>query len=200
MISSLVDYVASLPPALFYGFLFVSAYVENVFPPVPGDTVTIFGAYLAGRSHGSFAGVFASTTLGSLGGFLTYYMLGRLIPKDYFVRKNFRFLPASSFETASSFFAKYGYWVILFNRFMSGVRSAISIVCGLLRLPWLKVTVLAAIGGALWNGILIYAGYLAGSNWEVVDRLIQDYSRVMLAVLVIFATVWFVRRRRRKAS
>jgi membrane protein DedA with SNARE-associated domain len=198
MIESLANYVASLTPFWFYSFLFASAYVENVFPPVPGDTVTVFAAYLAGRSRGSFAGVFASTTLGSICGFMTYYLLGRLIPRDYFLRKNIRFLPASSFSTASSWFEKYGYWVVLLNRFFSGVRSAISIVCGLLRLPWLAVMVLAGIGCALWNGILIYGGYVAGTNWQLVDKLVQEYSKVMLTVLAIVLVFWWFRRRWRR--
>ncbi len=198
MLESLAEYVASLTPFWFYAFLFASAYVENVFPPVPGDTVTIFAAYLAGRAHGSFTGVLVSTTLGSLAGFMTYYALGRLIPRDYFVRKNFRFLPASGFTTAWSWFQKYGYWVVLLNRFFSGVRSAISIVCGLYRLPWPRVLALAAIGCGLWNAALIYAGYAAGKNWQVVDRIVREYSTLMLVVLVAGAAAWFVRRRLRR--
>ncbi len=198
MLESLADYVASLTPFWFYVFLFASAYVENVFPPVPGDTVTVFAAYLAGRAQGSFAGVLVSTTLGSLAGFMTYYTLGRMIPRDYFVRKNFRFLPASRFTTAWSWFQRYGYWVVLFNRFFSGVRSAISIVCGLYRLPWLRVMVLAAVGCGFWNGILIYAGYVAGTNWQAVDRIVREYSTLMLVVLAAAATAWLIRRRLRR--
>ncbi len=200
MIDWVVDYVRSLTPFWFYAFLFVSAYVENIFPPVPGDTVTVFAAYLAGRSQGSFAGVFVSTTLGSISGFMTYYVLGRLIPRDYFIRRNFRFLPAASFASASSWFERHGYWVVLFNRFFSGVRSAISIVCGLSRLPWLGVAVLAGIGCGLWNGILIYAGYAAGTNWQLVDKIVREYSTVMLAVLAAVAALWFILRRYRRRN
>ena len=37
-----------LPDALLYATLFAAALVENVLPPVPGDTVVVFGGYLAG--------------------------------------------------------------------------------------------------------------------------------------------------------
>ena len=34
-----------------YGYLLlaVSAFFENMVPPIPGDTVTVFGGYLVGR-------------------------------------------------------------------------------------------------------------------------------------------------------
>ncbi len=195
MLESLTNYAASLSPSWFYGFLFLSAYVENIFPPVPGDTVTVFAAYLVGRGHRGFGGVFAATTLGSTAGFMTYYWLGRLIPQEYFARRNFRFLPASSFNAAARWFQKYGYWVVLMNRFMSGARGVISIVCGLYRLPWAAVLVLATFGCAAWNAILIYAGFLAGANWMMVDRLLRDYSRILLAVGIILVVGWVLRRR-----
>ena len=41
-----ITYLNSLPDPLIYLALGVSAFVENVFPPIPGDTITAFGAFL----------------------------------------------------------------------------------------------------------------------------------------------------------
>jgi membrane protein DedA with SNARE-associated domain len=60
-------------PVWAYTFLFVSALIENIFPPVPGDTVTIIGAYLVGVGALQFWGVFLSTTFGSISGFMGLY-------------------------------------------------------------------------------------------------------------------------------
>jgi len=197
MLESLTSYVASLSPAWFYAALALCAFVENVVPPIPGDTVTVFAAYVVGRTQQGFLGVFVSTTLGSAAGFMTLYALGRRIPKDYFVRRDFRLLPASSFLAAERWFQRHGYWMVLANRFLSGIRSVISIVCGLYRLPWPRVLGLSLLGCAAWNLLMIYAGYLLGTNWMAIERILGDYSRLMLVLAVLLVGVWALRKRRR---
>ncbi len=187
--------ISSLGAGWFYFALFLSAYIENIFPPVPGDTVTVFAAYLVGRSQQHLTGVFVSTNLGSIAGFMTYYAVGRLIHPEYFVRKNYRFLPATSFKTAGEWFQRWGYWIVLGNRFLSGIRSVISLMCGMYRLPWVRVLVLSAVGCSVWNGLMILAGYLLGENWRSIEYLMAQYSRVVMCLLVLFAVIWWYRRR-----
>ena len=195
MLESITSYVVSLSPVWFYAVLSLSAFVENVVPPIPGDTVTVFAAYVVGRTQQGFLGVFISTTLGSAAGFMTLYMLGRWIPKDYFVHRDYRFLPASSFLAAERWFQRHGYWIVLANRFLSGIRSVISIVCGIYRLPWPRVLGLSLLGCAAWNLLLIYAGYLLGANWRLIDRILGDYSRLMLVLAGLLVGAWLLRKR-----
>jgi len=195
MLEKVTAYLASLGPEWFYLALFVSAYIENIFPPVPGDTVVVFAAYIVGRSQQRFVGVFIATTLGSVSGFMTYYWIGRLFHPEYFIRRNFRILPAASFESAGRWFQRWGNWVILLNRFLSGIRSVISIVCGLYRLPWPRVLALCSIGCAIWNLALIWAGYLLGANWRMIDAILHQYSRILLIIGVLVAGLWLIRRK-----
>jgi len=197
MLDSITTYLADLPPMWLYFALFLSAYVENVFPPVPGDTVTVFAGYLLGRSDRSVWGVIAATTLGSVGGFMTYYALGRLIHPEYFLRRNFRLFPASRFRLAQQWFERWGLWLVLFNRFFSGVRSVLSIVAGMCRLPWLRVLVLTGIGCAFWNGLLIWGGYLLGVNWTAIQRIFAHYNRILLGLACLSALFFILRKRLR---
>ncbi len=195
MLDTITNYFASLAPGWLYFALFVSSYIENVFPPVPGDTVLVFAAYLVGRSQQHFTGVFVSTTLGSAAGFMTYYALGRFIGQNYFLEKNFRVLPAEKILKAGEWFRRYGYWILFFNRFLSGIRSVISIVAGVYSLPWPRVMVLALVSCALWNGVLIWVGYLLGQNWRLIEEILRQYNRVLLTALILFGGIWLVRRR-----
>ncbi len=197
MLEWITGYVASLSPAWFYTVLALSAFVENIIPPIPGDTVTVFAAYVVGRTQQGFLGVLISTTAGSTIGFMTLYTLGRWIPKDYFVRRDFRFLPASSFLAAEKWFQSHGYWILLANRFLSGFRSVISIVCGIYRLPWPRVLGLSILACAAWNLLLIYAGYVLGANWKAVDRILGDYGRLVLVLAVLLVGTWALTKRLR---
>jgi len=195
MLDSITEYFASLSAGWFYVALFLSAYIENVVPPVPGDTVTVFAAYIVGRTQERFLGVFISTTLGSVAGFMTLYVLGRLIHPEYFVRKNFRLFPASQFKKAGRWYSRWGYWIILLNRFLSGIRSVISVVAGIYRLSWLRVLILTTISCLVWNGLLIWAGYALGANWRVIEEIFAQYNRILLIGASLLLVGWLIRNR-----
>ena len=52
-----------IDPLVAYLVLFLSAILENIIPPVPGDTVVIVGAYLVSIGQLNFWGVYISTFL-----------------------------------------------------------------------------------------------------------------------------------------
>ena len=195
MFDSMIESISRMSSAWFYCALFLSAYVENIFPPIPGDTVVVFAAYVVGRTGQHFFGVFVSTTLGSVAGFMTYYWLGRLVHPDYFKKRDFRFLPAATIQKAGDWFQRYGYWVVLGNRFLSGIRSVISLVSGLYRLPWVRVTALATVSCAAWNGLLIWAGYLLGANWRAIEEILRQYTHALMATALLVVGVWLVRKK-----
>ena len=188
------DSLLQLSPLALYLILFLSAYVENVLPPIPGDTVTIFGAYLVGIGRLDFALVLAATTAGSLFGFMTLYTIGYRFGREFFERKNYRFFPREKIVKTEAWFRKYGSVVILGNRFLSGIRSVISISSGVARMPWMRVGVFALISSTVWNAMLISIGYFLGVNWQNVNRLISQYNQVAGVVIVLVLLAWLVRR------
>ncbi len=175
-----------------YGFLFLSAYVENVFPPIPGDTVTVIGAYFVGTGKLSFWGVYISTTLGSILGFSTLFLLAYWLEWKFVEKYQPRWLEKSRLDRVENWFKRYGYWVVLANRFLSGARSVISIIAGLSRLNIAKVIFLAFISCFLWNGVLIYAGAFIGKNWHEVIQFIKLYNKIILISIGIALVIYFV--------
>ena len=119
----MIDYIENLitqvDPFVAYLILFASAYVENTFPPVPGDTVTIIGAYLITTGKLSFTGVWLSTTLGSVLGFFTMYLVGYKFGRAFITsKKRAKIFGFDRIEKTKIWFSKYGYWVIFVNRFL----------------------------------------------------------------------------------
>ncbi|MCZ7682066.1 MAG: hypothetical protein M5U28_26035 [Sandaracinaceae bacterium] len=53
--------------------------IEYVFPPFPGDSITLFGIALAAGSGYGLAWVYVALNLGALGGGMTTYAIGRWI-------------------------------------------------------------------------------------------------------------------------
>jgi membrane protein DedA with SNARE-associated domain len=195
MLDTLTRSFTDLAPAWLYIALFSCAYLENILPPVPGDTALVFAAYLVGRTQERIAGIFLAITLGSVAGFMTLYSLGRFVQADFFAAKNYRFLPAKSFESAGVWFRRWGGWVIFLNRFLSGIRSVISIVSGIYRIPPMRVLFLAVGGCGIWNLLVILAGYWLGANWGMIEQLLRQYSRIILSMCILGSSGWVIRKR-----
>lgn len=195
-----LDLVNTLPDTLIYICLCLSAFIENIFPPIPGDTITAFGAFLVGMGRLNFLGVYISTTIGSLLGFLVLFRIGGYLDRSFFREKNFRFFKQENMLRAEEWFRKYGYYLILLNRFLPGVRSVISLVGGMLRLKTSKVAILALISGAVWNLIWMLMGYTLGNHWETVissiSGIMLKYNITVLIIFVLFALFLLIRKRR----
>ncbi|MBW2035267.1 MAG: hypothetical protein JRI94_17105, partial [Deltaproteobacteria bacterium] len=108
-----LNFLNSLPDFLIYFFLGLSAFVENIFPPIPGDTITALGAFLVGTQRLHFLGVYFSTTIGSLFGFMFLFWIGSLLGKRFFVDRDYRFFKAEDIIRAEEWYRKYGYFLVL---------------------------------------------------------------------------------------
>lgn len=188
---------------LAYGFLFLSAVVENLFPPVPGDTVTLIGAFFVGRGVLDFYGVLISTTLGSVAGFMMLFGLAYRLGWEYFEEKQIKWLNPTQLKKVDRWFDRFGYWIIFANRFLPGVRSIISISAGLSKLRIMPVILLATISAAIWNFLFIYAGAVIGKSKEEILNFVSNYNRVFMvlfALLIIGFLVHTIRKRLSRKS
>jgi len=192
-----ISNLQQLPPLWIYTILFLSAVVENLVPPVPGDTVTLFGAYLVGIGYLDFSLVLLATTAGSLTGFMGLYWVGFRFGRDFLYGRNYRFFPRARMEQVDAWFVRWGLWIVLVNRFLSGARSVISIVCGMTRLPYIRVGLAALVSCLVWNALLLAAGFCLGSRWKQVVDIVEKYNYAVLAAgIVTVALIYLIRRRR----
>lgn len=180
-----IENFAQTNSTISYLLLFICSFIENVFPPAPGDSVTVFGAFLGGRGKLEFFWVLFSTTAGSTFGFLFFYYLGYKLGRDYFVKKNFKYFTVEHIDSTTTWFNKYGYYIILGNRFLVGIRSVISIAAGIARMDQKKVITLCIISGLVWNSILIYFGYFLGENWKDIEFYLARYSQIVFGLIAI---------------
>ena len=201
-LNSFLDSLSLLPDPLIYLILGLSAFVENVFPPIPGDTITAFGAFLVGTKRLDFLGVHLSTTLGSLAGFMFLFRVGSFVGKRFLVEKDYRFFKARDIKRAEEWFRKYGYGIILANRFLPGLRSVISLAGGISGLSVFKVAMLALLSSSAWNLLWMIFGYTLGSNWDTVKGkmtyIMVHYNIAVLSILglvsLIFVVWWAIKK------
>ncbi len=198
----LLHHIDNLPDLLVYFILGISAFLENIFPPAPGDMIAAFGGFLVGAERLGFMGVYISTTLGNLLGFMTLFSLGGYLGRRFFIEKDYFFFKKKAIIKTGIWFKKYGYFIVTFNRFFPGIRSVISLAGGIYKLDRTKVVFLALLSGIIWNLIWISIGYTLGSNWEQVEKelkvIFTRYNFVVLSLLAALLLYVIIRKYRQK--
>lgn len=205
MINNIIEFLLPQNTLFLYVFLFLSAVIENLIPPIPGDTITVFGAFMVGTGRLGYLPVYLATTIGSVCGFMLLVMVGRLLEREFFMKRNSRLFPAQTIISAEQWFARYGYFVILANRFLPGIRSVISLVSGMARLNLWYVLLLSLISASIWNLIWIQAGFVLGNNWQTVKEqagiLLKRYNMaagILLALIITGYIIYRIIRSRHK--
>ena len=194
----ILDWLASLSPVAMYLALAVTAAVENVFPPLPADTVVAFGSFLAARGEGSAMGAFLATWVGNMAGAMLMYGVGARYGAE---RVSKRFGGAGGEERLHRMYARYGVWAIVLSRFLPGIRAIVPPFAGALRIGAVRAGLAMGIASAVWYGAITYVAFNAGENFEALSARIaagQRWVGIGAASIAALALVaWFVVRRRR---
>jgi membrane protein DedA with SNARE-associated domain len=192
-----------LPPLGVLGLMFFVAYIENIFPPSPSDMLLVFAGTLIGVGTVDFFPALAASTAGSTLGFMSAYYLGRYFERRIVEGRPHRYLPVAAIYKVEGWFQRFGYGVIVANRFLAGTRAAVSFFAGMSRMNLTATVVLSAVGAAAWNTILLYLGMIFGHNWRNVAGYLALYSKIATVICVIAGGIFlwrFLRRRRNEVK
>lgn len=184
-----------------FGLMFL-LFLENLFPPIPSEVILPLAGFLVWRGElGAVQALLASTT-GSLLGAYALYAIGRFGGRPLVLRFG-RVLRVTErdLDRAEGWFERYGSVVVFVARMMPGIRSVVSIPAGMLHMPLLRFTLLTVAGSALWNTLLLTAGYALGNNWSRVADVVGPLSEIFILVALISGAVlvvWWLYFRKRK--
>lgn len=201
MTASLVDWLSRVPLSVLYLLMAAFAAVENVFPPVPADTVVALGSWLAARGQGSAFWAFFATWVGNVAGAGAMYVVGRRHGAAW-MHKRFPALGDEKNERRlRELHGKYGAVSLVLSRFVPGVRALVPPFAGALRISPITTMLSLSLASAVWYGLVSYVAFRAGADWGALMERITRYGRltaVAAAVLIaVGALVWWLQRRRR---
>lgn len=198
--TALLEWLASLPTWALYASLALIAAAENVFPPLPADTVVGVGSFLAARGSGSLLVAATSIWAGNLLGAIGMYFVGRRYGSAALMR---RFGGAEAETRVAKMYASYGLSALFVSRFLPGVRAIVPPFAGALKIPLRQVIPAMAVASAIWYGIIAWLGFRFGQNLDQLQELIGSATRtsglIAVAIVVMAGGVFWWRRRRAKA-
>ena len=200
--SGLLAWLSAVPIGTLYVVLGVFAALENVFPPIPADTIVAIGSFLAARGKGSVVAALAATWLGNVGGAMVMYGVGRRYGAERLQRRLLGDKGPGAEQRLERLYGRYGAISLFASRFIPGVRALVPPFAGALRVPPVRAALAIGTASAMWYGTVSYLGFTLGGNWQRVSALIVEYGRILAAVgLIILAGVLLIwRNRSRKIS
>ena len=199
-VASLGDWAAGVVRSAGYPGLSAIMVLEHVVPSIPSEVVLPLVGVEVARGRASFLLALLAATLGSLGGALVLYALGRYGGRTLLLRhrRTLR-LDEDRLERVERAFARHADLVVLGGRLVPGVRSLVSIPPGLLRMSVVRYAVLTTAGSLAWNAALITAGRQLGASWERLEPLLGTVSVVVPVALgaatLALVALWVARRR-----
>jgi membrane protein DedA with SNARE-associated domain len=197
-----IAWLQTLSPVGVLALMFFIAYIENIVPPAPSDVLLIFAGTLIGLGTVDLLPSLFVSTLGSVTGFLTAYFIGRYFQQSVMTGRLSRWLPLNALQTVEGLFQKYGYGVIVANRFLAGTRAIVSFFAGMSQLNLPKTTALCAVSALAWNAMLLYLGKIFAGNWRAAAGYLETYSKVatVIVVAIIAFVVWRYFRKRKTTT
>jgi membrane protein DedA with SNARE-associated domain len=190
-----------------YGGVFILMAMESSIIPVPSEIVMPPAAFWAAQGKMNIWGVILAGTLGSYVGSAISYWVAQWIGLPLIQRYGKRFMISEEkMFFAQKVIEKYGAMGIFISRLLPVVRHLISIPAGILKMPFLKFSIVTTVGAGIWCAILSWAGQeLIGAHPELLDSP-EALSAVIKTKLLGFvlavgvfgalyaAVVWMKRR------
>ena len=200
-------FVRDLAPLIHrWGYLAVVGSIlgEDFGLPLPGETILITAAVLAGLGQLNIVWVLVVAFLGAVVGDNIGYAIGYFGGRRLVLRfGRYVWITPERLATIERFFARYGDRVVVVARFVELLRQLNGIVAGISKMRWRRFLTFNAIGAALWVCFWGLLAFFAGSRLEGIYGAVRRYElwfAVAAALLLIGFVVYRFTRGRRESQ
>ena len=183
--------------AVFFGIL-----LENAGIPIPGETITLVGGFLAGSGELKFWLVWATALSGAVVGDNLGYWVGVYGGWPLLLRlgKVFRIQEAQMLTVKQQFTENAARAVIL-GRFVALLRIFAGPLAGIAQMPYLKFLLCNFLGAAMWASVMVSLAYFVGQVIPL-PTLVGWVAQFTVAALGLVAawvgiTIWWEQRQQK---
>lgn len=196
-IQAYVDYLFMYGPVWVYVAIFVACFIENIFPPFPGDSFIVIGGALVALDRLDLTWLMVLTNLGGMGSVMLLYYLGRRHGREFFIRRNYRYFSADDVYRMSERLDRHGAWILIFSRFVVGLRTALAVSAGIGHYPAIRTLIFSLISYVMFTSLVVYIAVSLVNNIALIERYIRTYNWIVWPTLTLLVIFYIFRRYRR---
>jgi membrane protein DedA with SNARE-associated domain len=189
----LIELVSQQDNMLGLAIVGLAAFLEYVFPPVPGDLLVLSSGTLVGTHGWSFASLFASVLVGSAFGSLAAWYLGVLIRRRELRTPVRHPQIRAQVDQLVLRFQRHGEVLLAINRFVPAVRSLFFVAAGMAGMRPRWVLTWAMVSATMWNLLLLSVGTVVGENLGILRAFFKTYSRWAWIAVGTALFLWLTR-------
>ncbi len=196
IISQVVDSLLSITKELGYLGIFIGMLIESSFFPFPSEVILIPAGALIAKGEMAFGLVFLAGLLGSMAGALINYSLAFYLGRNTvnaLINKYGKifFITQKHLEKSDEYFKRHGEITTFVGRLIMGIRQLISLPAGFSKMNLFKFCFFTALGAGVWTLLLIYLGYVLGSDITSTQKIPITIILILLSAIVsIIYIIW----------
>lgn len=181
-----------------YGYwaVFVGIAIENMGIPLPGETITIVGGFLAGSGELTYWWVLASAIAGAILGDNFGYWIGRLGGWQLLVKVGRIFqIQEQQLELAKERYSKNAAQAVFLGRFVTLLRIFAGPLAGITQMPYGKFLLCNFGGATVWAATIVTLAFFLGrivSLEQIISWIAQVGVAALLLIVAVllFPTLW----------
>jgi membrane protein DedA with SNARE-associated domain len=175
-----------------YGYIavFVGILLENLGLPIPGETITIVGGFLAGSGELNYWIVLGCAAIGAFTGGICGYFIGKYGGWKFMLAfaKIFR-IQELQLEEIKTKFSDNAVKAVFFGRFIALIRIFTSPMAGVVEMPFVKFLAVNFVGALAWAGVMTTLAFFVGKVVSL-EQLLAWVSK--FAILALFLAIGFI--------
>lgn len=176
-----------------YGYLavFLGIALESLGIPLPGETITIVGGFLAGSGELDYWLVLGTASSGAVVGSAIGYWIGKLGGWALLQRAGRLFrISEEQLTEAKTEFGENAGRAVFFGRFVAFLRILASPMAGIVEMPFPQFMVFNLAGATVWAAVMVTLSFFLG-RLVPLEQLISWAAKFALIALIL-VVAWFV--------
>ncbi|MBO7414140.1 MAG: DedA family protein [Fibrobacter sp.] len=168
--------------------------IESSFIPFPSELVIPPAAYQAMQpgSNLNLVLIVVAGGIGALVGAYINYFLAKLFGRPIVYKfadsrlGHFLLIDVDKVKKAEKYFRDHGAISTFVGRLITVIRQLISIPAGLSKMKLLPFTLYTLLGASIWNCVLVFLGYLAHGQKDLIEKYNSELAIALLAAGALF--------------
>lgn len=189
-----------------YGYwaIFFGIAVENTGIPLPGETITVVGGFLAGSGELNYWGVIVSAIAGAALGDSLGYWVGKIGGWQFLLQigRIFR-LQEEQLTIAKDKYAQNAAQAVFFGRFITLLRIFAGPLAGITQMPYEKFLLYNVGGATVWAFVIVSLSFFLGrivSLQQIVSWIAQAGVVALAIAIIVLSIPIVINYARKKAS